>query len=65
MNRQNLIVSLPLVFEISGNIFTAIFCLPGCEFIHFESYLYHRAVFLHDQKVRTKTSRTKRTFKVK
>ena len=36
INCPNLIVSLPLLFEILGNIYIAITCFPGRDVINFE-----------------------------
>ena len=39
INWPNLIVWFPLLFEILGNIGTAIVCLPVCDVINFEIIL--------------------------
>ena len=48
---------LPLLCEISGNMCIAIVCEPGCHVINFEVNLIFliKPLFLHDQKVVTKT----------
>ena len=38
-NLSNFIFWLPLLFEIPGNTFTVIFCVPVCDVINFEIYL--------------------------
>ena len=39
VNWQNIIVWLPLLFEISGNMWIVIVCYPVCDVINFEIYL--------------------------
>ena len=66
-NWHNFIVWLPLLLEIWGNMCIAIIYYPGCDVMGFEINLIFLIgpFFLHDQKVMTKTFRTKRAFKVK
>ena len=58
INLQNVIVWLPLLCEIFGDMCIAIVCKPGCDVMNFEVNLIFliKPFFLHDQKVVTKTS---------
>ena len=48
-------ISLSLLLEILGSMCITIVCLPGCDVIKIESNLLsNQAVFLQDQKVKTK-----------
>ena len=57
INGPNFIAWLPLLLEILVNISIAIVCYPGCDVMDFEINLIFltEPVFLHDQKVMTKT----------
>ena len=50
----NLIVWLPLLLEILGNMCIKTVYFPGCDVIIFEINPFNQAVFLHDQEVKTK-----------
>ena len=54
INWPNFIVSLPLLLEILSNICTAIVCFLGCAAMKFEINLSIQAVFLREQKCKTK-----------
>ena len=54
INWPNLLVWLPLLLEILGNMCIAIVCFPGCYVINFKINLANQAVFLRDQKIKTK-----------
>ena len=57
LNWPNFIVWLPLLWEILGNMCTAIICKPGCDIMNFDVNLIFliKPFFLLDQKVETKT----------
>ena len=65
------IVWLPLLFEISYNIFIVIVCVPACDVINFEIYLsffIKPFSYIITKKVLKKNLnnlKTKRTFKMK
>ena len=67
INWPNLLVWLPLLGEILGNMCIVIVCWPGCAVINFEINLMFliKPFFLHDPKVKTKIWRTKRAFNLK
>ena len=54
INWLNFTVWLPFLLEILGNICIAIICFLGCDVKNFEINLSNQAVFLVDQKVKTK-----------
>ena len=57
INWPNLIVWLPLLWEILGNICFAIVCKPGCDVMKFEvNHIFLiKPLFLHNKNVVTKT----------
>ena len=57
INWPNCIVWLPLLCGILDNICIAIVCKPDCDVMNFEFNLIflNKSLFLHDQKVVTKT----------
>ena len=55
INWPNLIVWLPLLLEILGNMCIAIICFPDCDVINFGINLTpNQAIFLYDRKAKTK-----------
>ena len=56
INWPNLIVWLPLLRGVLGNMCIVTVCEPGCDVINFEINLIFLLMpfFLHDQKVKTK-----------
>ena len=66
INWPNLIVWLPLLCKILGNMCVAIFCKTGYGVMNFEVNLIflNKLFFLHDQKIVTKTwiSREQKSF---
>ena len=68
-NQILLIICLPLLREILGNMCIVIVCEPGCDVVNFEVTLTFliKQIFLRDQKVKTKINilRTKKAFKTK
>ena len=56
INWPNIILWLPLLREIFGNMCIAIVCFPGCDVINLEIKLIFliKPFSLHDQKVKTK-----------
>ena len=63
INWPNLIVWLPLLLEILGNMYIVIVCFPGFDVFQILKLTlsFYSSRFLHDRKV----IRTKRDFKVK
>ena len=54
INWLNFIVRLFLLLETRGNVCIAVVYFPSCNVINFEINLSNQAVFLHDQKLKTK-----------
>ena len=54
INWPNFIAWMHLLLEMLGNMWIATVRFPGCDVIIFEINLSSEAVFLHDQKFKTK-----------
>ena len=39
INWQNFIAWLPLLFDITGNVFIVVVYIPACDVINFETFL--------------------------
>ena len=58
INWPNFIVRFPLLLKILGNMYIAFICFLGCDIINLTlklTYLSNHAVFLHDQRAKTKS----------